>query len=177
MKPSFSEIEQNIKEMDDKYDANFGEWIKNEENSKIIGYNLRKYIDRYSVAKTTPVVQWIINDWTLRGIILFSERLLSEDLVYKRGKAYAKRISILLSIMLHWNAIFIACFISSISSKLDIDSQTHFYTDILKYFSEPRLRDILVELDHYVLKEQIKGIQKRLVKQRGKLSKKTELQI
>lgn len=77
---SLNEVEDRINLMDCKYDANFGDWIRNEENSRIIGYHLKKYIDDYPVSDFIVVLKWIVKDWTLRSIILLCQKMIISDI-------------------------------------------------------------------------------------------------
>ena len=77
-------IEQSINLMDETFDANFGDWIRNEDNCKIVGSNLKRYIEKYKISDFITVVKWIVKDWTLKSIILFSKKLIVDDLLSKK---------------------------------------------------------------------------------------------
>lgn len=74
------EIEHSINSMDSIYDANFGEWIRNENNCKIVGANIKKYMRVYKEADFLVVIKWIVKDWTLKNIITFTKKLITEEL-------------------------------------------------------------------------------------------------
>ncbi|KAG0437886.1 hypothetical protein DMUE_3424 [Dictyocoela muelleri] len=76
---SLDDFENRIYNMDSKYDANFGDWIRNEDNARIVGYHLRKYIDDYSTEDFIVALKWIVKDWTLRNIIVLVQKMIFED--------------------------------------------------------------------------------------------------
>lgn len=76
---SLDDIERRIFLMDSKYDANFGDWIRNEDNARIVGYHLRKYIDDYSSEDFIVALKWIVKDWTLRNIIVLVQKMIIDD--------------------------------------------------------------------------------------------------
>ena len=74
-------VEEHIILMDTKYDANFGEWVHNCSNARIIGQSLQKYLDIYPSEKFMVVIEWIIGDWSLKSRIIFLKNLLCEMIV------------------------------------------------------------------------------------------------
>lgn len=140
-------IEQTISTMDETYDANFGNWIRNEDNCKIVGTNMKRYIEKYKPSEFIIVAKWIIKDWTLKSIILFSRKLIIEDLYTRPADEYKRRIKIITGFVYTWNPIFIAEFLLSSANGLDSDFQASLFVDILKAFDTKKLGDILAQME------------------------------
>ena len=157
-------IESTVNSMDEIYDANFGEWIRNEENCKVVGTNLKKYLGEYKASSFITVVKWIVKDWTLRSIILFSRKLIIDDLMSLSTGAYIERIKILSGFIFTWNPIFIAEFLQATSMEFPLVRRADYYTDILSCFEEKKLSEILAHIE-VKCDEELKSLIIRRVKQ------------
>ncbi|EJW02052.1 hypothetical protein EDEG_03502 [Edhazardia aedis USNM 41457] len=160
-KMDFNKIESSISIMDQTYDANFGEWIKNEENCRIIGHNLKKYIDKYPSHKSIVVIKWIVKDWTLRSIIHLVKKMVIDDIKLKKSSSkktqllsksqYSKRIEIVKGIIYTWNVVFIAEFIFSVSRIFEKSDEKYIFIEsILKDFNVEKTKDILKHMDEKI---------------------------
>lgn len=141
-------IEQTISMMDETYDANFGEWIKNEDNCKVVGLNLKKYIEKYKPSDFITVVKWIVKDWTLKSIILFSRKLIIEDLTHKTLEEYNVRIKILSGLVYTWNPIFISEFLLASTGEFTNDRKAEFFVALLRVFESRKLSEILAQIEN-----------------------------
>ncbi|KAF9764232.1 hypothetical protein NGRA_0721 [Nosema granulosis] len=140
--------------MDDTYDANFGEWIRNEDNSRIVAYNMKKYIDSYSVSNVIVVIKWIVKDWTLKSIIIFTKKMLIEDikaLSFREAdcekEKYYNRIRIASGLIYTWNPLFISEFILSTTKHFSVDEKTKFLKVLLDSLENKKLNDVLSHLN------------------------------
>ncbi|EJW01876.1 hypothetical protein EDEG_03650 [Edhazardia aedis USNM 41457] len=147
-------IEKSINIMDKTYDANFGEWVKNPDNYRIISRNLKKWIDEYSTEQNIAVIKWIVNEWSLRYIIKFVTKLIINDIKFKYNNRknvvslsemqYSKRIGILKGMIESWDVVFIEEFICCISKMFDkIDEERTFIKDILTNFNFPKCQELI----------------------------------
>lgn len=147
-------IEKSIRHMDETYDANFGEWIRNEENARVVAYNMKKYIDNYKTSDFIVVVKWIVKDWTLKSIIIFSKKMLMEDikaLSFKNQKdeedRYYRRVEILSGLIFTWNPVFITEFIISTTRVFSTNEKCKLLTSLLEAFEPRKLSEILSQLE------------------------------
>lgn len=129
--------------MDDTYDANFGEWIKNEENAKIVGFNLRKYINEYDTGKLIVVVKWVVKDWTLRSIISLIKRMLIDEVV-NRNNVSKKRIAVIAGLIYTWNVMFIGEFLLAVFKMFDnVEQRIEFVEELLKDFEKEKIEELV----------------------------------
>ncbi|OAG33656.1 hypothetical protein NEIG_02064 [Nematocida sp. ERTm5] len=70
-----ADVDRTIKQMDTKYDANFGEWVRSEDNLDVLGINLKKYVIKYSPELFTEVLNWITDGWSTTSKILLMHRI------------------------------------------------------------------------------------------------------
>lgn len=147
-------IEKSISYMDDTYDANFGEWIRNEDNARIVAYNMKKYVDNYKTSDFIIVVKWIVKDWTLKSIIIFSKKMLVEDikvLSFRKSDEdkdrYNKRIKIISGLIFTWNPVFITEFIVSITRSFGTNEKCKLLINLLEAFEARKLSEILSQLE------------------------------
>ncbi|KAH9411536.1 hypothetical protein HK407_04g06380 [Ordospora pajunii] len=146
-------IEKSIAYMDETYDANFGDWIRNEENARIVAYNMRKYVDIYKPSDFIIVVKWIVKDWTLKSIIIFSKKMLIEDLKVLGFKKtdedkskYNRRIKIVSGLVYTWNPVFITEFVISITRSFTQNEKCRLLTNVLEIFEPKKISEILSQL-------------------------------
>lgn len=170
-----SDVEQNIKEMDTSYDANFGEWIRNEENARIVGYHLHKYIDFYSTSEIIIVTKWIVKDWTLRSIILLIKKMLIDELIlnsfnmdfkYEKMKEkdyhmkFLRAINIVQGVIYTWNPLFMAEFLVSISKSFILSDKEKFLIKIFEGLESNKSKEIITYLDEKIEKEILEKLKK-----------------
>jgi hypothetical protein len=154
MRLTLEQIEKSVGHMDETYDANFGEWIRNEDNARIVAYNMRKYVDAYKTSDFIVVIKWIVKDWTLKSIIVFAKKMLMEDLKSlssARGDAererYMRRTAMLSGLIFTWNPIFITEFVISTTRGLSSSEKCKLLTNLLGVFEEGKLSDTLSQLE------------------------------
>lgn len=147
-------IERSISYMDETYDANFGEWIRNEHNARIVAYNMRKYVDTYRTSDFIVVVKWIVKDWTLKSIIVFSKKMLIEDIKVLGSRRsdddkekFAKRVRIISGLIFTWNPVFITEFIVSITRSFPTTEKCRLLVSLLEAFEPRKLSEILSQLE------------------------------
>lgn len=141
------QIDESIDYMDRTYDANFCQWIRNEDNCKIVGNNLKKYFSCYRDSEFITVVKWIVKDWTLKSIILFSKKLILEDLLSLNSEAYAKRVRVLSGLIYTWNPIFISEYLLACSAEFTNSQKTDFLVCVLNVFESKKLSEILTQIE------------------------------
>ncbi|KAI4291760.1 hypothetical protein PAPHI01_1034 [Pancytospora philotis] len=141
------EIEKSVSMMDDAYDANFGEWIRNEDNCKIVGANLKRYIDKYRASEFIVVVKWIVKDWTLKSIILFSKKLVVDDIFSHAPEEHARRVQIVSGFIYTWNPIFVAEFLLAVTMQMDTRQRVDLVSRLLNAFEPRKLSEILAQIE------------------------------
>lgn len=144
---TLNQIEDTIMFMDKTYDANFREWIRNEDNCKLVGSNLKKYIDCYRESEFITVLKWIVKDWTLRSIIVLSKKLVIESLIGMERELYTKRVRILSGLIFTWNPIFISEYVLASTVELTVGQKTDFMACLLNVFDSKKLSEILSQIE------------------------------
>lgn len=167
---TLNKIAQTIIFMDETYDANFGEWIRNEENARIVGYNLKKYL-HYKIDDIILVLKWIVKDWTLRSIIILIKRMLIDEF----NNLYEKKIEIIRGLVYTWNAIFIGEMIISIIKNLKGDEKTRFVKRLLRDFDRERV-DEMVKVIGGKVDVNVKKVMMKWKGKRGGVKEKIETQ-
>ncbi|TBT99710.1 hypothetical protein CWI38_1401p0030 [Hamiltosporidium tvaerminnensis] len=141
-----SDIDNTVCHMDETYDANFGEWIRNEENARIVGCNLKKYINEYQIADFVVVLKWIVKDWTLRSIIVLVKKMIVDDLYRSSKTEYKRRIQLIKELICTWNPIFICEFILSVTKNFTVSEKVKFITHLLSSIEKQKSTDIIYHL-------------------------------
>ncbi|KAF7693712.1 hypothetical protein CDIK_2155 [Cucumispora dikerogammari] len=88
------EIENSISIMSAKYDTDFGEWIQNPVNCRLIGIEMRQYIEEYPLEDCIFVFKWIVRNWTFMPIVELCSNFLAEKNDKCNVKTSLKKISI-----------------------------------------------------------------------------------
>lgn len=148
MARSLKQIDETIDYMDKTYDANFCQWIKNEDNCKIVGNNLKKYLKSYKDSEFITVIKWVVKDWTLKSIIIFSKKLFLEDILELDQEQYAKRIKIISGLIYTWGPMFISEFLLTCTSEMKKNQKTDFLVNVLNIFDTKKLTEILIEIEN-----------------------------
>ncbi|WUR04996.1 uncharacterized protein VNE69_11159 [Vairimorpha necatrix] len=159
---SLDQIEKSILFMDDTYDANFGEWIRNEDNCRIIAFNMKKYLDKYPVSNMIVVIKWIVKDWTLKSIIIFTKKMLFEDIIN------INNIKIVSGLIHTWNPLFISEFILATTKYFSSEEKLRILKILLESFEDKKLNEIFLHLDNKLES----GIKKDLVDKNGSMRRK-----
>lgn len=162
------DIELTITRMDDTFDANFGEWIRNEENARIVGHNLKKYIETYPSSTFIVVVKWIVKDWTLRSIIVLVKKMIVEDIKQNTDK----KMEIIQGIVYTWNAVFIAEFMLSVTSGFSEEDKIMFCEKLCTEFSQEKLGEMMFHLESKV-EEQVHNVIRRSMSESRKCPKRS----
>lgn len=144
---TLKQIDDTIEYMDKTYDANFCQWIKNEDNCKIVGNNLKKYLGSYRDSEFITVIKWVVKDWTLKSIIIFSKKLFIEDICDIDPDQYAKRIKIISGLVYTWGPMFVSEFLLTCSVDMSKDQKTDFLVCVLNVFESKKLAEILLEIE------------------------------
>lgn len=144
---TLKQITETINFMDETYDANFEEWIKNEDNCKIVGCNLKKYIESYRESDFIIVVKWIVKDWTLKSIIIFSKKMIIEDLHVSSPELYTRKVKILSGLIYTWSPIFTSEFLIACTTELTTTQRIDFMASALSVFDSKKLAEILSQLE------------------------------
>lgn len=139
---TLDKIDSVVLNMDQTYDANFGEWIRNEENCKIIAYHLKRYILQYPTHDFVVVLKWIVKDWTLRSIIVLSKMMMVTDLELE----FDRKIDILQGLVHTWHPAFIGEFITSTCKLIEDPMKKSYIKKLLENFEINRVQNILQEI-------------------------------
>ncbi|ELQ76625.1 hypothetical protein THOM_0341 [Trachipleistophora hominis] len=150
---NLEKIEKTITSMDRTYDANFGEWIRNEENCKIIAYHLKKYIVDYPAHDFVVVLKWIVKDWTLRSIIILTKMMIITDL----EESFERKMDILQGLIFTWNPVFIAEFVVSVSRMLNSTMKKTFVLRLFEEFEKERIKLVVEQMGNKI-EEGIKAL-------------------
>lgn len=143
---TLEKIEKTITTMDKTYDANFGEWIRNEENCKIIAYHLKKYILEYPTHDFVVVLKWIVKDWTLRSIIILTKMMIITEI----GTSFDRKMDILQGLIFTWNPIFISEFVVSIIRMLNAPIKRAFILKLFEEFDKERVKAIIEQMGNKI---------------------------
>lgn len=144
---TLKQISETIGYMDETYDANFEEWIKNEDNCKIVGCNLKRYIESYRESEFITVIKWIVKDWTLKSIILFAKKMIIEDLCASTEELYIRKTKVISGLVYTWNPIFTSEFLIACTTDLTSSQRTDFLVCVLNVFDSQKLSEILSQLE------------------------------
>ena len=163
-------IEESISAMDSIYDANFGEWIRNETNCKTVAFNIKKYLVMYKSSDFIVVIKWIVKDWTLKSIINLMKHLITDDLyrnipscldelnpytqIYLKNKQmYEYKLNIVSGIVYTWNTLFIAEFILATSVNFNEEQRAEYFYNVLEVFNRQKLSEILLQIESKLVNE------------------------
>lgn len=168
------DIDNTVREMDDQYDANFGEWVRNEDNLKVVALNLKRYIKEYSEELIVEVIGWIVRHWRIRStshllkeLLIFDlfqeinkfkeevkERALHHALLADRDEEkkrilsfFDMKIRIIRRVMEGWNSLFISEFISSSLLEFSKEEGKIFLLRFMREFKHKEIAEILMKTD------------------------------
>ncbi len=150
MEFSLKSVDDSVSKMDKIYDANFGEWIRNERNCRVVGANLRKYLSKYKPSKFIIVIKWIVKDWTLKSIIIFFQKFVIDGLGQKTSKEYKTRIEIIAGSIYTWNTIFISEFLSALTESFSNTAKADLYVSVLNEFENEKSLQILTHISNKI---------------------------
>lgn len=140
------DVENSILTMDKDYEANFGDWIRNEQNSETVGVCLRNHMEGHSIEDAKVVIKWITKNWTLNSIIFLFIGLLNEPFQHNI-KLSVKKMVISQRIALEWNVEFICVFLIQIYENLSLTSlKERFLANFIFGISEDLFNKIKEEL-------------------------------
>lgn len=174
MSLTLEKIEATICNMDQTYDANFGEWIRNEENCRIIAYHLKRYILEYPAHDFVVVLKWTVKDWTLRSIIILTKMMIIIDIEIH----FEQKMDILQGLIFTWHPAFIAEFLISTSKILNDEKiKKSFMIKLLQEFDKHVIEAIIGEIGDKIDQKYIECItnESRAKKQRKKQVKRKKL--
>ncbi|KAM0677862.1 hypothetical protein BDAP_001540 [Binucleata daphniae] len=157
--------------MDETYDANFGDWIRNEENARIVAHNLKKYVKEYSTDKFIVCLKYIVKDWTLRSIITLVKKIFDNNNDIYNLDNQSDMIEILQGLVYTWNSIFISEFVISLLKNQNISYKIKFCKVFFDCFTKSKIRQILVHMENKIeiqVKETILENTNRKVKAKSK---------
>lgn len=153
-KRTVEDIGSIIRDMDRKYDANFGTWVRGEENIDTIVFNLKKYIDKYSEQIFSEALKWITEKWRIESRIAFMKKLLSEQLFRDNSetqKEVSKRnIRILRNVLKAWKAAEVTELITSFLTGMEKEERKLFLLWVLEEFNHEQITEIFIRIDHLV---------------------------
>ncbi|KAF7682977.1 hypothetical protein TCON_1814 [Astathelohania contejeani] len=168
MPKTLDEIEMTVNEMDDTYDANFGEWIRNEENGVIIGHSLQQYIMEYNTSDVIIVLKWIVKDWTLRSIIVLVNKIITNDIIFLMNDPlfryeYNKKVIILQGLIYTWNSAYCSELLFALTLNFPLYEKVHFIKNVLEGLEKDQSEEIIVYLEDKIGKKKSNEIKMHLI--------------
>jgi len=149
-----ADIGATIQEMDQQYDANFGEWIRTEDNIDILAINLKRYIEEYNEETFAEVLKWITECWSLVSRIallkkLFSSLIFREDTLQQteKSKKYVKILKIATAV---WSAAHLSELILEFLVDLRKEEKKTFLLWLLEDCSQKKLTEIFIRVDNII---------------------------
>ncbi|ORZ08391.1 hypothetical protein BCR42DRAFT_144643 [Absidia repens] len=63
LKKNWKDVDRNIKQMDQLYDATFYSWLKAEDNVLVTSMYLQRIANEYSLDRVINAIKWLVSDW------------------------------------------------------------------------------------------------------------------
>lgn len=158
-KRTVQDIERTIREMDQQYDANFGDWVQSEENIDVVAFNFKRYIERYDAETFAEVLRWITNMWSTSYRVSLLKKLFLPDLFplsqqdpQKKSceSMPKKKVLILRHLIAHWAAIEISELIIEFIPELSDKDKKDFLLSLLESIDHQRLAEVFIRTDSIV---------------------------
>ncbi|KAI5186039.1 hypothetical protein NEHOM01_1242 [Nematocida homosporus] len=154
VKRSIQDIDSTIREMDQQYDANFGEWVRSEENLDILAANFKKYITEYTDDTFAAVLTWVTGQWKPLSKILLLKKLFAAGIFLCREKENSdtprKKIQILKKVVEHWTPADVSDLIIEFLIDMQKEEKKLFLLWLLEDFDHRKLTEIFIRIDSIV---------------------------
>ena len=156
---SWKDVSCVIKSMDKLYDASFYSWVKSEDNIEMSVGHLKRVMVDYTAAQISQGIRWLIGDWTLGSITYLVKVMFIDDIWTLQSKSkkrksicqeseqcpeFQERIQIIQTLVLGWNANFIAELISSLVSGWSIEQKRIFLRSFTFDWSFQQLSEVFI---------------------------------
>ncbi|KAI5179776.1 hypothetical protein NEOKW01_0239 [Nematocida sp. AWRm80] len=154
MKRTIEDIDATVKEMDCQYDANFGEWVRSEENLEIIVANFKKYLHQYTEQTFSEVLKWIVTGWKTSTRIVLLKKLLSKQLFRDNTPSQLESsrriIRIIKSVIENWSPAQVSELIIEFLADMKKEEKRVFLLWLLEDFTHHKLTEIFIRIDNIV---------------------------
>lgn len=154
IKRTVEDINNTIKEMDTEYDANFGEWVRSEENTDILAMNLKKYLNDYTESTYIEVLKWITEEWQVLSKILLLKKILLPTIFKNNSPAEIKEskrsIRIIRYFISEWSAMHISELIIEFIEGMQKEEKRLFLLWVLEDLEHQKLTEIFIRIDSLV---------------------------
>ncbi|PVU96569.1 hypothetical protein BB559_002340 [Furculomyces boomerangus] len=82
----WDDVENNIKRMDQLYDASFHSWLRNENNVLVIGSYLQRISNQYPLDRTIVALKWLLSKWRVENVaIVIKQVTASWSIITREG--------------------------------------------------------------------------------------------
>ncbi|OAG29032.1 hypothetical protein NEDG_01171 [Nematocida displodere] len=153
-KRTVEDIDATIREMDNQYDANFGEWVRSEDNLDILATNLRGYLEEYTPETFAEVLKWITIKWKSSSRIFLLKLLFKEEVFKENHAASPKptpRTNIILKRVIDtWTNAQISDFLIEFLNGMGREEKRVFLFVIVENFTHQQLTEIFIRIDSIV---------------------------
>lgn len=155
MKPRTShEIETTVREMDREYDANFGDWVRNQENVGLISANIKKYVQEYTEETFAEVLRWITKKWHAVQQVALLKKLFHDELFEENTsdnfQLLRKKLGILKNVMSNWSALQVSELLTEFLRDMKKDDKKIFLTEILQDYDQQKITEIFIRIDNLI---------------------------
>ncbi|KAH9385902.1 uncharacterized protein NEMAJ01_0798 [Nematocida major] len=154
MQRTVRDVDRTIKGMDKEYDANFGEWVRSEENVDVIAMNLRKYLAEYAEATFSEVLKWITEEWAVSSKILLLHKIFGKQLFRDNSalemKSSRRNVRIMKGIIDEWGPGNISELIIEFLTGMQKEEKKLFLLWALEDFEHEKLTEIFIRIDTIV---------------------------
>ncbi|KAI5191181.1 hypothetical protein NECID01_1350 [Nematocida sp. AWRm77] len=151
---TIEEVGNIIKDMDKKYDSNFGYWVRGEENIDTIVINLKKYFNQYSEENFAEVLKWITEKWRVDSKVAFLIKLLHGPILAATAlplEEDAKRnLNILHLTVAGWSPSEIADIASAFMKDMVKEHRGPFLQELLHGCTYEHITEVFIRIDHLV---------------------------
>lgn len=154
MQRTAKDVDRTIKEMDKQYDANFGEWVRSEENIDIVSTNLKKYLNEYTEATFSEVLKWITEDWVLPSKVFLIYKIFCKQLFKNNSpdeiEQSKKAVRTIKKIIETWTPTQISDLILEFLTDMQKEEKRLFLLWILEDFEHEKLTEVFIRIDTIV---------------------------
>ncbi|EHY65553.1 hypothetical protein NEAUS04_2407 [Nematocida ausubeli] len=148
------DIDNTIKEMDKQYDANFGDWVRSEENLDVLSVNLKKYVYKYDQELFTAVISWITNDWAFNSKVKLIYKVFRDGLFHTNSPEDIQNskdsIFIIKKIIKNWSVLQVSELIIEFITEMEKEEKKLFLLWVLDEVPHDRLTEIFIRIDNSV---------------------------
>lgn len=154
IKRTVEDINTTIKEMDSEYDANFGEWVRSEENVEVLALNLKKYLNDYTESTYIEVLKWVTEEWQVISKIFLLKKILLPTIFKNNSceeiKESKKSIRMIKKFTAEWSPLNTSELIVEFIEGMQKEEKRLFLLWILEDIDHQKLTEIFIRIDSLV---------------------------